>query len=377
MNVIEKIALAVFIVIVCCLIAVGVIISYSASAYDSYLSHNNDMYYLKSQIYWLIISVVTAVIVGLCPLKLIEKISLFALIMSIIILIMVYLPGLGDSAKGARRWLSIPLGIKTFRFQPSEFAKIGILMFNAWWLSRYKKHYKEFFMGSFFPIVIAGIPIALIAFQPDFGIPAIILTTLLAVIFINGAKIVNFGIMLLMGIGFSTFLIIGKTYRLGRLHDFFFFEPSGQILESLIAISSGGMYGLGIGNSIAKLRYLPEAHTDFIFAIFAEEFGFCGTFSLLLLYFILMLAMFVLLKNVTNLYGKLLGSSIMILFFIQTIINIGVVSQLLPTKGFTLPLISCGGSSLLSWFILFGLFYNITCREKRNKNFKKQYSGVR
>ena len=367
MNALEKISAALFIVIVCCLVAIGIMISYSASSYNSYIIKGDDMYFLKMQLKWLVIAVVAAGMAAFIPLRAFEKMTVPLFIAAVIILLLVYVPGIGVATKGAKRWIVLA----GYQFQPSELAKICIIMFNAWWFSHYRKNVEKLFMGNIIPLLISGIPLFLILRQPDFGLPAITGLTLILVIFANGAKLWHISIIFLAGLAVSILDIIKKSYRLGRLHEFFSKEPEGQVLESLIAISYGSIYGLGIGNSVAKLSYLPEAHTDFIFAIFAEEFGFVGTAGLIILYFFLMIFMYIMLRKVTNIFGKLLGYSILIMFLLQTLINLGVVTALLPTKGLTLPLMSYGGTSLLSWFILFGLFYNITCVEKRDKIIKK------
>ena len=324
-------------------------------------SENDPFFYTQRELIQITISLLLMIITLYIPMQRWQQFASALLIVAIIMLIVVL--GIGASINGASRW--IPLGI--FNFQPAELAKLSLFIFLAGYLSRKSDEVQNRFWGFFKPMVVMTILSILLLKQPDLGTVIVLFMVTIGILFIAGAQLWQFIAILLTGVGAVICLILFEAYRLTRLLTFL--DPwqdatgSGyQLVASLMAIGSGGITGQGMGNSILKLGYLPECHTDFIFSIISEEFGYVGVITLLTLLFFLTfkaLAIGYRALNDGSLFSGYLACEIGIWFGFQTFVNIGVTSGMLPTKGLTLPFISYGGSSLIVMSIAVAILLRI------------------
>ena len=272
---------------------------------------------------------------------------------------MVLIPGIGTIRNGSRSWF----GIGSFGIQPSEFAKLSLIIFTSKFLSN---NYKKKSLKEVMPILLITLLIfAVVMLQPDFGTGIIIVMSIMGILFVAGLDIkvfIRFGIIGVMGI---FILIILAPYRLKRILSFLnpWSDPLGsgfQIIQSLYSIGPGGLFGLGLGNSIQKHFYLPEPQTDFIFSVISEEFGFLGILIISSLFIIVFYSSLKISIKCEDLFGKYLSFGITFGLIFQTILNLCVVVGLIPVTGVTLPFISYGGSSLLVSMVSIGIILNIS-----------------
>ena len=286
------------------------------------------------------------------------KYSTYIFLFCLFLLIIVLVPGVGVIRGGARSWI----GIGTFSIQPSEFMKVGIILLISKYVSKYYydiRNIKYFIYVSIIVILV----FLLIMLQPDFGTGLVILLSCFAFLFIIGANYKLFIIVGLIGLFGITVLIISAPYRLERILAYLdpWKDPLGsgfQGIQSLFAITPGGLFGHGFNNSIQKHFFLPEPQNDFIFAIVVEEFGLIGGAIVIILFYLIIYRCFKLSKQIDNNYCKFVIIGLSLTLAIQIFINIGVVIGLLPVTGITLPLFSYGGSSLIINFISFGIILN-------------------
>lgn len=339
----------------------GTIMIYSASNVWAEYKFNDPLKYVKHQALFFIIGVLIMIILSKFDYKKYYKYANKILLTCFILLVLVLIPGIGKVRNGARSWF----GIGSFGIQPSEFAKIGLIIFVSKYLANNDKSVKDIVKGIFPILGIIFLFFGLIMLEPDFGQGMVIVLTLIMIIFVSGAKVsffVKCGILGLVGI---IGLIIVAPYRLARIISFVnpWVDPLGsgfQIIQSLYAIGPGGLLGLGFGSSIQKHFYLPEPQTDFIFSIISEEFGFLGvlvvtSIFLLLFYFSIRISM-----QAKNLFAKYLSFGLSFGILIQALLNLCVVVGLIPVTGVTLPFFSYGGSSLLVSFASIGIILNIS-----------------
>ncbi len=335
------------------LLAFGIYMVYDASNVFAEYYYNDEFYYFKRQLIYALIGGILFFVGYKVKISFFAKYLKILLAISFILLILTLIPGIGIKRGGSSSWL----GFDYVSFQPSEFFKLTIILYFATFLN---KNYKESIKIKTFikPFTILFLGILLIMLQPDFGSSMVILFSLMMMLFTSRLKIKYFVFCIFMFLIFIVVLIVIAPYRLTRITSFLspFDDPLGsgfQIIQSLFSISKGGLIGLGENSSIQKYFYLPEPQTDFIFAIVVESFGFIGGSLLIILYALLFyyyLRIILSSKNLTHLYFSL---GILFLFLIQVLINLGVVTSVLPVTGITLPLISYGGSSLC--ILLFGL----------------------
>lgn len=336
-------------ILVACL---GLVAIYDASVIDAFRTFGDKFHYVKQQTIWICIGVVVALITSSIPTEFIKKnVHLIyggALFLAIIVLI----PGIGSKYLGARRWIDIGITV----IQPSELLKIGLVMYLAKWLES-ERNLKQF-------LSFIGLNIFLVMLEPDLGTSIIIIGTSFMMYYLSGAKtkdIAIFSAVLLLAI--STLILI-SPYRIDRLKTFL--DPTADPLGSsyhinqiLYGLGSGGFNGVGLGKSRQKYAYLPEATTDSIFVIVAEELGFLGSSLLIISLVTLLLFSFRVAMNVHEKFDKLLASSVSLLFLIQIFVNLSSMVALVPLTGVPLPFISYGGSSLITNFIALGLLINI------------------
>ena len=365
---VEKWMPELFIIIVLVLVAIGVLMTYSSSVYYAEIKFGNKFHFFYREIFWVVIGIISAIVVGSVHYQKIQKFSWLLLFVATALLGLIYVPGIGHRVNNAARWIKVA----GFTLQPSEFAKYIIILFLADRLSKNRRHVSKFMRGVVFPLFVVMIPVTLIVVEPDMGTPVVILATALAIFFAAGTKIWHLMILVLSSVPALVFLVIKFPYRLKRLLTFWSpdSDPLGagfQIRQSLIAIGSGQMNGLGLGKSIQKMHYLPEAHTDFVFAIIGEELGFVGAGAIIVLMMIFLYVTYKLTQQITDMFGHLVAVGIMTILSLQMIINICVVTAILPTKGLALPFISYGGSSMVMTLIACGLLVNIVYNQRNLK----------
>lgn len=335
---------------------------YSSSNIWASYKFNDAYYYVKHQAFFFIIGLTAIFILSKIDYKLYYKHSNKILLVSLILLILVLIPGIGKVRNGSRSWF----GIGSFGFQPSEIAKLALIIFVSKYLANNEKDVKNIFKGVFPILIIIFLFFGLIMLEPDFGTGMVIVSTLFVMLFASNIKFSFFGYLGLLGIMGIVALIIAAPYRLARIVSFLnpWSDPLGtgfQIIQSLYAISPSGLFGRGLGNSIQKHFYLPEPQTDFIFAIILEELGILGVIILSVLFIILFTNVIKISINSKDLFAKYLSFGLIISIILQTVLNISVVIGLVPVTGVTLPFISYGGSSLLVSMISIGIILNISC----------------
>jgi len=301
---------------------------------------------------WTVISLVGFLIAGKLPLKLLEKFALPIFSLSIILLLLVLIPGIGSKILGARRWINLGL----FSLQPSEFAKISLIIFLSS-LLRQKDKFISF-------LVILGIMLGLVMFQPDLGTSLVLLGSGLTIYFVSNQELRKLLILLPVGLIAIGALILTSPYRLNRVKTFLDYshDPLGssyQIRQSLLGLGSGGITGVGFGQSRQKYEYLPEAMTDSVFAIIGEELGLVGGLIVIATFTVLVINGFQVAASTDDEFQKFLAVGISSLIGLQAFINISAIVALVPLTGIPLPFISYGGSSLLTMLFSTGLLLNI------------------
>lgn len=341
--------------------AFGLLMIYSSSHIWSEYKFNDPYYYVRHQLIFFFIGLILIYFIRKIDYKLYYKYSNIILLGSFILLVLVLIPGLGQVRNGSRSWF----GIGSLGIQPSELAKISLIIFTAKYLSKSEKTIKFFKNGTLPILLIIFLFFGLIMLEPDFGTGMVIVMSLMFMLFISNIKLSFFGIMSTLGLGGIVALIIIAPYRLARILSFLnpWSDPLGsgfQIIQSLYAIGPSGLFGKGLGNSVQKHFYLPEPQTDFIFAIISEEFGFLGIMILSILFLTLFYNTIKISLNQKDLFAKYLSFGLIIEIIFQTILNISVVIGLVPVTGVTLPFISYGGSSLLISMISIGIILNIS-----------------
>jgi len=353
----------VLIILTAALTSIGVAMVFSASCALTAASNeygNNPYFFLIRQSIWVAIGLLALIVTASADLRSLRKFSLVGIAFSMVLLSLVLVPGIGQACMGARRWIS--LGI--ISFQPAELAKIFLVLYLADYLARRGRKIVEFrFLLS--ALMILGVTVFLIEKEPDLGTTLVIGGTFLGMLFIAGARPAHLFGLAAVGTVVVVLRIMNEAYRVKRFLAFLnpWEDPAGSgyhIIQGLIALGSGGIHGLGLGQSRQKFFYLPEQHTDFIFAIIGEEMGLLGTLFILLLFIFLVYRGFKIAILAGDPFLKLLATGMTLLLGIQTLLNLGVVLGVFPCTGIPLPFISFGGSSLLVSMISVGALINIS-----------------
>ena len=357
--------------IIIILSGVGLVMVYSSSidvAALKQISKYQNYYYLLRHSIYLTISIFCGLIAFLIPINFWQKFAPTFFVFGILLLIAVLVPGIGKTVNGSQRW--IPIGI--MNFQPSELVKLFTIIYAADYVLRKSRQIGTFIKG-FLPMSVAiALVGSLLIYQPDFGALVVVISISMGILFLGGISLkIIFGLMLSVPIAMYSLLKIAP-YRVDRITTFLapfedLYGKGWQLSHSLIAIGRGDFFGVGLGESIQKLQYLPEAHTDFILAILAEELGLFGFTLIIFLYAVMIIRIFGISKISTQLrnnFSALLAQGIGLWFGIQAAINIGVNVGFFPTKGLTLPFVSYGGSALLVTFIASGILMRIDYENK-------------
>jgi cell division protein FtsW len=367
-KIVEKLLPEFFIILVLMLVAIGVLMTYSSSVFYAEKYFKNEYYFFYRELVWVVMGVTAAIIARSIHYQVIQRLSSWILLGAILLLILVFVPGIGHRANNASRWIRFA----GFTFQPSEFAKFAIILFTADNLAKHRRHVAKFFRGVFIPLLVVMVPIGLIVIEPDLGMPVVIITTVFVMFFVAGTRITYLLLMVIAAIPALVVLIMRNPYRIRRLMTFINpdSDPLGagfHINQSLIAVGSGQFKGVGLGESVQKMHYLPEAHTDFVFAIIGEELGFIGAGTIVVLFMLLIFVIYKMTRHIKDMFGHLVAVGIMTIIGLQAVINIGVVIGCMPTKGLALPFISYGGSSLIMTLAACGLLVNIVQNQNNIK----------
>ena len=344
----------------------GIVMIFSSSAIWAEYKFDDKYRFLKLQSLFFIIGIIATIIISKVDYKNYLKKANVILLVCFLLLILVLIPGIGTLRNGSRSWF----GIGGLGVQPSEFMKLGIIIFASKYLSNYPKDIKDIKKGVFPILFLTFLVFGLIMLQPDLGTGAIILVTVIGLLFVSGvdmtffARIIGFGL-----IGLSA-LIIAAPYRIKRIVAFLnpWSDPLGsgfQSIQSLYAIGPGGLLGMGLFNSVQKHFYLPEPQTDFIFSIISEELGILGIVLVATLFISIIYRCLKISINCNDLFGKYLAFGITFQLTFQTLLNLAVVVGLVPITGVTLPFLSYGGSSLIITLCSIGIILNISRHQNK------------
>lgn len=332
----------------------GLLMVYDASSFISFRDFGNKYHYIKDQSLWMILGFVGLFFFARFDYRKLYNLALPLLIMAIGLLLAVFIPGIGLSVLGAHRWIDLRFGV----LQPAEFVKLTLAIYLAAWFSAKEKGRFSAFL------LLIGLVLGLVMMEPDMGTTIIIMSEAFLLYFLSGGKLLYFlGLLPVVGIG-GLILAIIEPYRARRLMTFLHPENGSQgasyhVRQILIALGSGGITGVGLGNSLQKYAYLPENTTDSIFAIIAEEIGFLGSLVLVIVFFVFIWRGIIIAINAKDTFGKLLAGGIVAFLGMQIIINLGAQTALFPLTGVPLPFISYGGSSLVIDLWSVGILLNI------------------
>jgi cell division protein FtsW len=344
------------------LVLLGLYTVYSASFAIGWLEYQDGAYFLKRQLLWAALGLTLMVALMAIPYYRWRRLSVLVLFASLLLLAAVLVPGLGLAQSGASRWLKLgPLPA----FQPSEFAKLGLILYVAAWLSSRREALKHWSTGTFPFVLLLSLVGGLILLEPDLGTAIVFALVTSSLLFLAGVPLRHFFLLALAGAGALVLLIFGAQYRADRWQAFVdpYADPQGigfQIIQALLALGSGGLFGVGLGASRQKFGYIPGAHTDGVFAIIGEEIGFIGAVGVLLLFAFFVYQGFRLAQEAPDRFSALLVCGIVLWFSYQALINIGGVTHSIPLTGIPLPFLSYGGSALAANLAAMGVLLNVS-----------------
>jgi len=356
-------------ILIACVLALsifGCIMVYSASKYSATVQYNNQFFYLKKQIIGVLIGIVGLIICSFINHKIYKKFYWIFYIVGLVFLCLVFIPGLGKTSYGATRWI----GFGSFTMQPSEVAKFCLVFFLAGFLCDGDKLSK--FKNIIICLLAGGMYCLLIMLEPNMSITMCVALTLIFMLFIGGMRLKVFGIMIIPAIALVVLLILIEPYRLSRIVAFINpwenpLDEGYQLIQSLYAIGSGGVWGVGLFNSRQAQLFLPFSESDFIFSIIAEELGFVGCLIICAVFVTLIINIFIIGMRANNKFSAFLCFGIGAVISIQTILNIAVVSGSIPPTGLPLPFISAGSTSLLVFMSAIGVVLNVDRQSRKSK----------
>ena len=345
------------------IVLLGLLMVASSSIVISNKLYQQPFHFLFKQCLLLGVGVVLGFVLFKVEISYWYKVGPTLLFIALGLLVIVLIPGIGYKVNGSMRWLN--LGV--FRLQVSEVVKLFMLIYLAGYIARHAEELKQQAQGFIKPMMLLGVTALLLLLQPDFGATVVIVATALGMMFLAGVRLWQFGLLVLGVVMALAVLAISSPYRLQRLTTFLQpwanqYDSGYQLTQALIAFGRGGWFGVGLGESIQKLFYLPEAHTDFLFAVLAEELGLCGVLLVIGLFSIVVARGLVIAREAhkqSRSFAGFLAYGISLWLALQVSINLGVNTGVLPTKGLTLPLMSYGGSSLLISCVMFAILLRI------------------
>ncbi len=350
------------------LLALGLLMVGSASISIADRQLGSPFYFLLRQSVYVGVGVLFAYMTLQVPLSVWERGGPLLLLLSMLLLLVVLVPGIGRTVNGSTRWLSLVI----FNLQVSELAKLSLVVYLAGYLVRRGEEVRTTIKGFVKPLGVLALLAVLLLAEPDFGAVVVMGSTLMGMLFLAGVRLWLFGVLLSGAVGLLGVVAVASPYRLERLTTFLNpwadpFNSGFQLTQALIAFGRGDWFGVGLGASVQKLFYLPEAHTDFLFAVLAEELGLIGAVGVIILFVFLVWRAFTIGKAAAETgqhFGAYVSYGVALWIGLQTFINLGVNMGLLPTKGLTLPLMSYGGSSMLATCVAIGLLLRVE-RETR------------
>ena len=347
--------------------AFGIIAIYSASGYVAKTQYGDEWYFVKKQLIGFVLGLVAMFVCARMDYRKLQgkKIRWVALLVPILLLALVFVPGIGKTNYGATRWI----GIGSFTIQPSELAKYGLVIFASAYMSENMGNMRTF-KGILPVLAVGGIICVLIIIEPNMSVTMCVGLLMLAMLFLGGMKIKHFLLIFIPALLAIHILIIAEPYRLSRLSAFLdpWENPRGegyQLIQSLYALGNGGWFGTGLFKSRQKYRFLPFAESDFILSIIGEELGFVGIFLLFAVSALLIIRGIRIASQAEDFFSMLLSAGITLVYGIQTVINALVVSGSIPPTGLPLPLISSGNTSLIITMASMGLLYSVSTQNKK------------
>ena len=341
------------------MLVLGIVMLFSTSAYAQD-AHGDPVYFVKRQSMWLGIGMLVCITGSLIDYHFWRRTCWIWFGLSVVLLALCFVPHVGLRINGSHRWL----GIGPMRFQPSDLAKLACAIFLGWWFSKYEKETREFLTGFTYPLLIMVVPMALIARETDMGTTALLGLTMFVVMFVAGTRLTFLTPPVIIGLSGMLYIgshMKGRSERLLAFLDLEKYKDGAGLQQwnALIALGSGGVEGLGLGNSRQKMSFLPFAHTDFIFPMIGEELGLRVTLLIVFCYLIVVVCGTIISMQARDRFGMLFGFGLVTIIALQAALNIGVTTALLPNKGIALPFISYGGSNLAFCLLCVGILINI------------------
>ncbi len=353
------------------LIGLGLVMVASSSIAIAERQFHEPLHYFWRQSFSAVIGLSLIAASLKVPLSVWEYLSVPLLVLGLLLLVLVLIPGVGREVNGSTRWITFG----SFSLQASEPVKICVIAYLAGYMVRHGEHVRNNFAGFIRPICVLTIVASLLLLEPDYGSCVVLLATALGMLFMGGVPLGRLFAWVSAAIAVLASLAVLSPYRLQRLMSFSDpwqdpFNSGFQLTQALIAFGRGDWFGVGLGSSVQKLFYLPEAHTDFVFSVFAEEFGLFGSAILILLFSFLVWRAFVIghiAERMGKLFAAYLAYGIGLIIGIQAFINMGVNLGILPTKGLTLPLLSYGGNSMIITCLLLGILLRVEVENRQTK----------
>ncbi len=349
-----------------CLVAFGILMVYSASSYSAEVNYGNKYFFMYKQIFGAILGIAAIVVMSVIDYHLLVKFRYVILAISIVLLVLVFIPGIGIESYGAKRWINLPF----FSMQASEIAKFGFIIYAASYMSSHKDKMTTF-AGILPVLLVGGVICLLIILEPNMSITLCMIMLMFVMLFVGGARIKHFIIMAVPVIALVPVLILIEPYRLNRLMAFLdpWSSPLGegyQLIQSFYSLGSGGFFGLGLFNSRQKYLFLPFGESDFIFSIIGEELGLVGCMIVIAAFMLLIFRAVLIAQKAPDRFGCFLASGIAAIIAIQVLINIAVVTGSIPPTGLPLPFISAGSTSLTVFCGSMGILESISMRSHKS-----------
>lgn len=345
------------------LLSIGLIMVASASMSVADALFGSPFYFLVRHLVYIFLGIAVGLFAMRVPIATWQRFSGVLLLTGFILLVLVLIPGIGRRINGSMRWI----GVGPLTLQPSEFAKFAVIIYMSAYLLRRQEEVRSSWLGFIKPMAVVGVAVLLFLLEPDFGASMVTVSAVLGMLFLVGTPLLQFAVLISTVVVMGSLAVIFEPYRMKRMLAFTDpwadqFNSGYQLTQSLIAFGRGEWFGVGLGKSVQKLFYLPEAHTDFVFAVYAEEFGLVGVLFMIGLFWLLVRSAMRIGQQAelrSQIYPAYLAYGIAFLIAMQALVNIGVNMGLFPTKGLTLPLVSYGGSSLLIVFLMLGVLLRI------------------
>jgi cell division protein FtsW len=349
------------------LVTLSVVMVYSASSVVALTTYGDPMFFMKRQVLWAVVGLALMAVAMRVDHRVLSDRRIVAalLLLSLFLLALTLVPGIGKMINGSRRWLRLGM----LSFQPSELAKFSLVVYMSYIIAKKGERLRDFMNGLLPAYVVCGAFLLIAGLQPDFGAVMTIAGVASILLFAGGANLAHLGVTALVAAPFVHFAVVHSAYRLRRIFSFLdpWEDPQGaghQIIQSFLAFGSGGVFGRGLGEGRQKLLFLPERHSDFIYAVIGEELGLIGAVAVLALFLVILWRGVRIALSVGDQFSRMLALGTTLLVCMQGLINMAVVTGLLPTKGIALPLVSYGGSSLVITMGAMGVLLNIS-RETR------------